>query len=77
MTYREKFNIAQRNEIRSGLESGIDISIYAKPEFSWGQMRHASCRVLLTVTFAEKISVPVEVAASPVVMLTVLLLCIS
>ena len=30
MTYREKFNIAQRNEIRSGLESGIDISIYAK-----------------------------------------------
>ena len=29
----------------------------------------ASCRVLLTVTFVEKISVPVEVAASPVVML--------
>lgn len=37
----------------------------------------ASCRVLLTVTFAEKISVPVETAASPVVVLTVLLLCIS
>ena len=37
----------------------------------------ASCRVLLTVTFAEKISVPVEAAASPVVVLTVLLLCIS
>lgn len=37
----------------------------------------ASCRVLLTVTFAEKISVPVEAATSPVVMLTVLLLCIS
>ena len=37
----------------------------------------ASCRVLLTVTFAEKISVPVEAASSPVVVLTVLLLCIS
>ena len=37
----------------------------------------AFCRVLLTVTFAEKISVPVEAVASLAVVLAALLLCIS
>lgn len=34
MAYREKFNIAQRNEIRSGLESKLDVSFYADLELN-------------------------------------------
>ena len=29
------FNFAQMNEMRLGLEHGIDVSLYAKPEFDW------------------------------------------
>lgn len=29
----------QMFEIRLGLEQGLDISIYAKPEFTWEQMK--------------------------------------
>ena len=33
-----KFNYSQKEQIRFGLEKGLDISIYAKPEFKGSQM---------------------------------------
>ena len=32
------FNEAQLVQISKGLEVGLDVSIYAKPEFNWKQM---------------------------------------
>ncbi|UUD34822.1 hypothetical protein NPA07_03295 [Mycoplasmopsis caviae] len=32
------FNEKQLKEIQLGLEKGVDVSIYAKPEFDWEQM---------------------------------------
>ena len=33
-----KFNYSQKEQIRFGLEKGLDVSIYAKPEFKGSQM---------------------------------------
>lgn len=33
-----KFNYSQKEQISFGLQKGLDISIYAKPEFYWDQM---------------------------------------
>ncbi len=30
---RFEFNVEQMEEIRKGLEKGLDVSVYAKPEF--------------------------------------------
>lgn len=35
----KKFNNVQKNEIRKGIEDGIDTSVYAKPEFDVTQMQ--------------------------------------
>lgn len=35
----KRFNLPTLIEIRKGLENGVDVSIYAKPEFNWQQMR--------------------------------------
>ena len=35
----KQLNLPALIEIRKGLENGIDVSIYAKPEFNWRQMR--------------------------------------
>lgn len=34
-----KFTVNQMDEIREGLENGLDVSSYAKPEFFWRQMQ--------------------------------------
>ena len=34
-----KFNYSQKEQISFGLEEGLDVSIYAKPEFDSKQMR--------------------------------------
>lgn len=34
-----KFNYSQMQEIRQGLEKGLDISQYADPKFHWKQMQ--------------------------------------
>lgn len=33
------YNEFQLSQIRADLEEGIDVSIYAKPEFTWKQMK--------------------------------------
>ena len=33
------FNREQKEEIRTGLLNGLDVSIYAKKEYNWKQMR--------------------------------------
>lgn len=35
----KQLNLSALIEIRKGLENGIDVSIYAKPDFEWRQMR--------------------------------------
>lgn len=35
----KQLNLPALIEIRKGLEKGIDVSIYAKPDFEWRQMR--------------------------------------
>lgn len=35
----KQLNLPSLIEIRKGLENGIDVSIYATPEFNWQQMR--------------------------------------
>lgn len=37
-----KFNYSQKEQISFGLQKGLDISIYAKPEFDWRQTRQIS-----------------------------------
>lgn len=37
-----KFNYSQKEQISFGLQKGLDISIYAKPEFDWRQIRQIS-----------------------------------
>ena len=37
--HMKQLNLHALIEIRKGLENGIDVSIYAKPEFNWRQMR--------------------------------------
>lgn len=37
-----KFDSQQMKQIRIGLEKGLDVSIYAKPEFDWRQIRQIS-----------------------------------
>lgn len=34
----KQFDNLQRFEITIGIDSGIDVSLYAKPEFNWQQM---------------------------------------
>ena len=34
------------NEIRLGLEQGLDVSVYAKPEFDCGQMKKIRLKLL-------------------------------
>ena len=34
-----QFKFYQKDEILEGLKSNLDVSIYAKPEYSWGQMK--------------------------------------
>ncbi len=31
--------LQQMEEIRMGLEAGLDVSLYARPEFDWEQMQ--------------------------------------
>ncbi len=33
------FDGKQLEEIRKGLEAGVDVSVYAKPEYNWEQMQ--------------------------------------
>jgi hypothetical protein len=35
----EKFNDWQKEELRVGLEQGLDVSVYADPQYEWPQMR--------------------------------------
>ena len=37
--HMKQLNLPSLIEIRKGLENSIDVSIYAKPEFNWRQMR--------------------------------------
>ena len=37
-TKNSELSSAQVNEIREGLEAGLDVSVYARPEFDWVQM---------------------------------------
>lgn len=37
--HTKQLNVPSLIEIRKGLYNGIDVSIYAKPEFKWQQMR--------------------------------------
>ena len=37
-----QFNKKQRRIIEEGLEKKLDVSIYAKPEFTWMQMKEIS-----------------------------------
>ena len=34
-----QFNLYEKEEIKWGLEDNLDVSIYAKPEFDWKQMK--------------------------------------
>ena len=34
------FNLSQKDEIRKGLEKGLDVSIYANPNYYWQQMEN-------------------------------------
>ena len=36
--WTSQFDVAQLNMIRSGIQQGYDVSIYADPKFSWCQM---------------------------------------
>ena len=40
------FNESKKEEIRLGIENGIDVSIYAKPEYTWQQMEFLMFRLL-------------------------------
>ena len=37
-----KFNYSQKEQISSGLQKGLDINTYVKPEFDWRQIRQIS-----------------------------------
>ena len=39
LTRKYDFNMSQIGQIELGLEKGLDVSIYAKPEFDHMQMR--------------------------------------
>ena len=41
-----QFDEKQQKQIRYGLEDNLDISIYAKPEYSWLEMKHLRLRLL-------------------------------
>jgi len=57
-----KFNIDQLYEIRTGLEDGLDVSIYANPKYSWEQMYEIRKLMLKNVDVSSYLdpNIPVE-----------------
>lgn len=39
MINMEEFDLFQKEEIDKGLQSGIDVEIYANPEYNWSLMQ--------------------------------------